>query len=102
MANIISDELIAYAASLAELELSEEEKKQAARDMGRMLDYMDQLNKLDTSEAEPMYHAFDIEGVFREDTVTGMDGRKEALANAPLRSETGFVVPKTIGSEGAE
>lgn len=101
MANVISDELVEYAASLAELELSEEEKKQAGRDMGRMLDYMDQLKELDTAAAEPMYHAFETGGVFREDTVTGADGRKEALANAPLRSESGFVVPKTIGSEGA-
>lgn len=102
MANIISDEMIAYAASLAKLKLSEEEKKQAGRELGRMLDYMDQLKELDTSATEPMYHAFETVGVFREDTVTGTDGSKEALANAPLRSETGFVVPKTIESEGAE
>ena len=101
MANIISDKLVAYASTLAELELSEEEKKQAARDMERMLDYMDQLNELDTSAVEPMYHAFYRDSVFREDTVTNGDGSKETLANAPSSAKNGIIVPKTIGSEGA-
>ncbi len=41
MANIISDETIEYVGILAKLELSDEEKKQAKSDMGRMLDYID-------------------------------------------------------------
>lgn len=49
MANIISDETIEYVGILAKLELSEEEKEQAKADMGKMLDYIDKLNELDTS-----------------------------------------------------
>ena len=67
-----------------------------------MLDYMDRLKELDTSAAEPMYHAISIEGVFREDVELNGNGSKAALANAPSRSADGFVVPKTIGSEGVE
>ena len=48
MANIISDETIEYVGILAKLELSEEEKEQAKADMGKMLDYIDKLNELDT------------------------------------------------------
>ena len=48
MANIISDETIEYVGILAKLELSEEEKEQAKKDMGSMLDYIDKLNELDT------------------------------------------------------
>ena len=44
MANIISDETIEYVGILAKLELSEEEKEQAKKDMGSMLDYIDKLN----------------------------------------------------------
>ena len=51
MANIISDETIEYVGILAKLELSEEEKEQAKKDMGSMLDYIDQLNELDTTGA---------------------------------------------------
>lgn len=49
MANIISDETIEYVGILAKLELSEEEKEQAKKDMGSMLDYIDKLNELDTT-----------------------------------------------------
>ena len=54
MANIISDETIEYVGILAKLELSEEEKEQAKADMGKMLDYIDKLNELDTSGVEPV------------------------------------------------
>lgn len=53
MANIISDETIEYVGILAKLELSPEEKEQAKKDMGNMLDYIDMLNGLDTEGAEP-------------------------------------------------
>ena len=49
MANVISDETIEYVGILAKLELSEDEKEQAKKDMGSMLDYIDKLNELDTS-----------------------------------------------------
>ena len=49
MANIISDETIEYVGILAKLELSDEEKEQAKKDMGSMLDYIDKLNELDTT-----------------------------------------------------
>ena len=58
MANIISDETIEYVGILAKLELSEEEKEQAKADMGSMLDYIDQLNELDTEGVEPLGDAF--------------------------------------------
>ena len=45
MANIISDETIEYVGILAKLELSDEEKETAKKDMGRMLDYIDMLNE---------------------------------------------------------
>ena len=44
MANVISDETIDYVGILSKLELSEQEKEQAEKDMGRMLDYIDKLN----------------------------------------------------------
>ena len=97
MANHISDETIEYAGILAKLELSEEEKEQAKKDMGEMLDYIDQLNELDTSDVEPMTHLFPVHNVFREDVVTNGDGREAALCNAPLARDDGFEVPKTIG-----
>ncbi len=65
MANIISDETIEYVGILAKLELSAEEKEQAKKDIGRMLDYVDKLNELDTADVEPMSHVFPVHNVFR-------------------------------------
>ncbi|MCD8103552.1 MAG: Asp-tRNA(Asn)/Glu-tRNA(Gln) amidotransferase subunit GatC [Lachnospiraceae bacterium] len=96
MANIISDETIEYVGILAKLELSDEEKEQAKKDIGRMLDYVDKLNELDTSGVEPMSHVFSVHNVFREDVVTNGDGHEEALKNAPAAKEQAFMVPKTV------
>lgn len=96
MANIISDETIEYVGILAKLELSDEEKEQAKKDMANMLDYIDTLNELDTSGVEPMSHVFPVNNVFREDVVTSGDDREEILANAPEAKEGAFVVPKTF------
>lgn len=97
MANVISDETIDYVGILAKLELSPEEKERAKKDMGEMLDYIDQLNELDTEGVEPMSHVFPVQNVFREDVVANGDGSRETLANAPEERNQGFVVPRTIG-----
>ena len=66
MANIISDETIDYVGILAKLELSEEEKEQAKKDMGSMLDYIDKLSELDTEGVEPMSHVFHVSKMHRK------------------------------------
>lgn len=96
MANIISDETIEYVGILAKLELSAEEKEQAKKDMGRMLDYIDKLNELDTEGVEPMSHVFPVSNVFREDEVQNGDEREKILANAPKAKDGSFQVPKTV------
>lgn len=96
MANIISDETIEYVGILAKLELSDEEKEQAKKDMGSMLDYIDKLNELNTEGVEPMSHVFPVNNVFREDIVTNGDDRDRILSNAPEEKDGTFVVPKTF------
>ena len=96
MPNIITDETIEYVSILAKLELSDEEREQAKKDMGRMLDYIDKLNELDTSNIEPMSHIFPVQNVFREDVVTNGDGSRETLRNAPEEKDSMFAVPRTF------
>lgn len=93
MKEIIIDDI----SVLAKLALSEEEKRQAEKDMLEMLAYADKLKELDTSGAEPMTHIFSMTNVFREDDVTDVDGRADTLFNAPEKTDSGFVVPRTIG-----
>lgn len=96
MANIISDETIDYVGILAKLELSDEDKANAKKDMESMLDYIDKLNELDTTGVEPMSHVFPVNNVFREDIVTNGDDRENILKNAPEEQDGMFNVPKTF------
>ena len=96
MANVIDDATIEYVGILAKLELSEDEKEQAKKDMRSMLDYIDKLGELDTTGIEPMSHVFPVENVFREDVVTNGDESEKTLKNAPEEKDNMFVVPKTF------
>lgn len=96
MANIIIDETIEYVGILAKLELSDDEKEQAKKDMAGMLDYFDKLNELDTTGITPMSHIFPIHNVFREDVVTNGDDMENIIKNAPESKNGTFVVPITV------
>lgn len=96
MANVISDETIEYVGILAKLELNEEQKEQAKKDLAEMLDYIDQLGELDTTGIEPMSHVHPLCNRFREDVVTNGDDRENILANAPEEKDGTFVVPRTF------
>ena len=96
MANVITDEIIEYVGILAKLELTGDEKEQAKKDMGCMLDYIDKLGELDTSGTEPMSHVFPVRNVFREDVVTGRDESERILSNAPGQKDNMFMVPRTF------
>ncbi len=64
--------------------------------MGRMLDYIDKLNELDTEGVEPMSHISAAANVFREDVVTNGDDREQILKNAPGCKDGMFKVPRTV------
>lgn len=67
-----------------------------AEEMGRILDYVDKLNELDTTGVPPMSHVLDIHNVFREDEAETRISREDALKNAPDADSTYFRVPKVI------
>lgn len=96
MAKVIDDETIDYVCILAKLELSKEEKEQAKKDMGNMLDYIEKLGELDTTDIAPLSHVFPIQNVFREDVVTNEEECDKTLSNAPERKDNMFVVPRTF------
>ncbi len=92
----ISDKTIDNIAKLAKLFLNEEEKQKAKKDISKILGYIDTMNKLDTSDIEPVSQAFLAVNVFREDIVTNGDSRKELLSSAPVKKDGCFIVPKTV------
>ena len=96
MANKIDNDTIEYVGILAKLELSDEQKEKARSDMEKMLDYIDEMNELDTSNIEPMTHVLDTDNVFREDKVTNGDEHDDMLKNAPEVKDGAYKVPKTF------
>lgn len=83
-------------ARLARLELSEEEKVTFGNQLEQVLNYMEQLNRLDTTGVEPTSHAIPIFNVFKEDEVKPSFPQEEVLAIAPNGEEGYFKVPKII------
>lgn len=92
----VTEEIIDYVAALAKLELGNEEREQARKDLEDILGYMDIMNACDTSRLEPMSHAFSVVNVFREDVVTNEENKEVLLSNAPVQKEGCFLVPKTV------
>lgn len=87
---------VEHVANLARLEFSEEEKKKLTQQLAKILDYIDQLNKLDTTNIEPTSHVIPVRNVVRPDEVKPSLTKEDALANAPSKVNGLFEVPKII------
>ena len=108
----VTEKDVTYVAGLANLELTQEEQAGMGRDLNSILQYVDRLNELDTSNVAPMAQVSDRYGVdeskqgserfayaSREDIPEGLRKslpREEVLANAPDSDGTFFRVPKVI------
>lgn len=92
----ISVQDVEHIANLAKLSLSEDEKIEYSKQLGDILEYVEKLNELDTSDVEPLSHVMEVTNAFREDEPGESLPREEALANAPKSDGEFFVVPKVI------
>jgi aspartyl-tRNA(Asn)/glutamyl-tRNA(Gln) amidotransferase subunit C len=68
-----------------------------AQQVATILDYVDTLGQVDTEGVPPTAHAIDLTNAFREDELHSHLPPDQALANAPAREDSSFVVPKVIG-----
>ncbi len=92
----VSEKDVHYIANLARLQVTEEEAKMYAKDMNNILEYMDLLNELDTSDVEPLEHVIDLDSRFRKDEAKEPVSHEDALKNAPDADSDYFRVPKVI------
>ena len=95
----VSKEEVKNIAKLAKLRLSEGEVDEFTIDMNNILEYVEKLNQLDTTNVKPLLHPHEGNNVFREDEIKPSIDREDALKNAPNRSEEFFRVPKVIKSD---
>ena len=87
---------VKYIAHLARLALTPEEEKKLGTQLGNILGYIEQLNKLDVSSVEPTAHAVPMVNVTRPDEVRPSLSHEEALRNAPAQANGLFIVPKIV------
>ena len=85
---------VEHVAKLSRLALSQEEMEKFAPQLNSILEYVDELNKVDTTGVEPMAHSIKISNVMREDEVKQDFSREEMLKNAPEEEDGFFKVPK--------
>lgn len=87
-------------AQLAHLELDDEELKTFGPQMTEIVNYVEQLNELDTADVEPAIGGLTREGFqtasSRADEITGSLGQKIALEEAPDAAHGHFRVPKVL------
>ncbi len=86
-------------AGLARLTLSGGETEALARDLDRMLHYVETLDELDTEGVEPTAHVIPLETPMRPDEPASPIEAELAVANAPRREGTAFVVPEVLASD---
>ena len=92
----ISKDEVIHVAALARLNLDDSKIDMFADQLGDILEYVEALDQLDTSDILPTFHAVDISNAFRDDRVKPHLDRKEAVANAPEEDDGNFIVPKVI------
>ena len=95
MAKITKEE-VKKVAHLARLELNENEINNHAEQLEKILDYIRQLEKIDTDDIPCTTRAIEVKNVFRKDEKKNSDCNKELLELGPLREDKYFKVPKII------
>ncbi|NEP16514.1 MAG: Asp-tRNA(Asn)/Glu-tRNA(Gln) amidotransferase subunit GatC [Leptolyngbya sp. SIO4C1] len=86
-------------AHLARLEITADEAQQLTEQLNSILDYVEQLNELDTSDIEPTTRAIEVSNITRTDELKPFAEREAILDCAPAREDDFFKVPKILGGD---
>ncbi len=100
MAAAIDESQVRHIARLARLNLSEAEVQRFSGQLAAILDYVKQLQEVDTSSVEPLVHPLALTDVLREDHPHTPFEAARALANAPQREGDFFKVPAILDPAG--
>ena len=87
---------VEYIAHLARLELSEADIPGYTDKLGRIIEFIDALEQVNTDDLVPMAHPLDMSQRLRPDEVTATDRRTEFQANAAEKSDGLYVVPRVV------
>ena len=91
---MITTKDVEHVAKLSRLALSAEDMEKFAPQLNSILEYVNELNEVDTTGVVPMAHSIKISNVMREDEVKQNFTREEMLKNAPEEEDGFFKVPR--------
>lgn len=94
----LTSDRVKKVAKLANLPITKQEEDLYSGQLSKILDYIDQLNQVETSKIDPTYNVSGHSAVMRKDETTPGLTQDEALANAP-KKENGFFVTKGVFNE---
>ena len=87
---------VAHIAALARIRISEDELEPLTHELSHILDWVEQLNEVDTTGVTPIASAAAVSLPMREDVVTEGGDPARVLSNAPKADRGFFVVPKVV------
>ena len=92
----ITKEEVKKVANLARLELNDDEINNHAKQLEKILEYIKQLEKIDTDDVPCTTRAIEVTNVFRKDENKNSDLNEELLELGPSREDQYFKVPRII------
>ncbi|MEO1888751.1 MAG: Asp-tRNA(Asn)/Glu-tRNA(Gln) amidotransferase subunit GatC [Cycloclasticus sp.] len=92
----IQSEDVLKIAHLARLGIQQDQVEAYASDLSNIMNLVEQMNQVDTSDVEPMAHPLDQMQRLRSDVVTEVDQREILQQNAPDTEDGLFLVPRVI------
>jgi aspartyl-tRNA(Asn)/glutamyl-tRNA(Gln) amidotransferase subunit C len=92
----LDEKIVARIARLARIAVSEDELAPLAGELSHILEWIEQLNEVDTAGVAPMTSVVAMRLAWREDQVTDGGQAEAILANAPARQDGYFVVPRVV------
>ena len=92
----INKEVITKLSGLSKLKFNKEESELISKDLSKMVNFINQLNELDTDGIEPLIHMNEEVNNWREDKLGNVLDQENSLANSPVKDSTYFKLPKVL------
>jgi aspartyl-tRNA(Asn)/glutamyl-tRNA(Gln) amidotransferase subunit C len=90
---------VEHIARLSRLELTPGEKEKFANQLSGVLEYVSQLNEVDTAEVEPTAQVTGLQNIYAKDQISNPESQLELLNNTPKRNGSSIQIPAVFGEE---
>ncbi|MCD4783620.1 MAG: Asp-tRNA(Asn)/Glu-tRNA(Gln) amidotransferase subunit GatC [Candidatus Eremiobacteraeota bacterium] len=90
---------VRHMAHLCRLQLSPEDIDRFTGELGEIIDYVNQIQKLETSGIDPTFQTAPLSNIFRKDVIKKSLSPEEVLSNAPDRENDYFKMPPIMGKK---